>query len=85
METEEILTKIGLDIPTVVRMLFKAIVRENRIPFDLSATSHPDMTGIQFILPDKDKARGVLQTLQKDGYSAEMICDPDGWRIRMGA
>lgn len=90
-EAEEIFTEIGLDMSTAVRMFFKAVIRERRIPFELSAgeaempidTSAPDMSGMQFILSDKKKAENLLYGFRNESYEAEMNKDTEGWRIRI--
>lgn len=35
-EVSDVFEKIGIDIPTAVRMYFKAVIREQRLPFDTS-------------------------------------------------
>ena len=36
-QTLNVLTQIGLDFTTAINIYFKRIVRDNKIPFDLSA------------------------------------------------
>ena len=92
-DAEDVFSEIGLDMPTAVRMFFKAVVREKRIPFELSAgnaiirgkTADPDMSGVQIILPDEKMAQNMLYGFQCEGYGTDMSRDADGWRIRIGA
>jgi len=42
----EIFDEIGLDIPTAVRIFFKAVAREKRIPLDLKAVSDEKTDGV---------------------------------------
>jgi len=39
-QTLNVLAQIGLDFTTAINVYFKKIVRDNKIPFELSATSY---------------------------------------------
>ena len=89
-EVEEIFQEIGIDTPTALRMFFKAVVRYKGLPFDLCAKTEnteklsPSMAGIQLIITDEKKAEDFVSALQREGYSAALEQDTDGWRIRIG-
>ena len=54
---QRILSEIGMDLTTAVDLLFRAIVREERIPFDLrTKTSYAENTHRQYIRDELAKS-----------------------------
>lgn len=66
-----IFREIGVDIPTAVRMFFKAVVRERRIPFELGVGEEKkaQLIGTVMEFPDRKIAKGVQHALTENGYT----------------
>ena len=69
-----VLQEIGIDIPTAIRMFFKAVVREKKIPFS-TITEHEMerrkslLVGTGLILPDAKVANEIQHKLSEEGYT----------------
>ena len=79
-----IFREIGIDIPTAVRMFFKAVVRERRIPFELGVGEEKkaQLIGTVTEFPDRKIAKGVQQALTENGYTSYLNC-PRGKDCRL--
>ena len=66
--------EIGVDIPTAVRMFFKAVVREKKIPFATITDREMErrkslLVGTGLILPDAKVAKAIQHKLSEEGYT----------------
>ena len=69
-----IFQEIGVDIPTAVRMFFKAVVREKKIPFATITDREMEhrkslLVGTGLILPDAKVAKEIQHKLSEEGYT----------------
>ncbi|MCR5028318.1 MAG: type II toxin-antitoxin system RelB/DinJ family antitoxin [Fibrobacter sp.] len=61
-EASELFEKLGLDIPTAIRIFFKRAVTEKGIPFELR---EPSATYDAGSIPSATNRRAALESLQK--------------------
>ena len=76
-EVSAILQEIGVDIPTAVRMFFKAVVREKQIPFPVVTDQEMErrkaaLVGMGFIVPDRKTGLEIQQKMVADGFTVHM-------------
>ena len=66
-EATAIVEELGLDLPTVTRAFYKQIIRERRIPLDLSFSNRglPEETRLAF-----DEADQMVQTGEGKSYAS---------------
>lgn len=87
-QAEAIFEDIGIDIPTAVRMFFKAVVRERNIPFSTTSEQQEkeqrkaSLVGTGLFLPDSRMGREMLHKLTEDGFTAYMS-NPRGKECRL--
>lgn len=73
-QAASIFQEIGVDIPTAVRMFFKAVVREKKIPFAMITEQEMErrkslLVGTGLILPDVKVAKEIQHKLSEEGYT----------------
>lgn len=63
-----------MDVPTAIRMFFKAVVREKKIPFATITEREMErrnelLVGTGLILPDVRRAKEIQHKLSEEGYT----------------
>lgn len=69
-----VLQEIGVDVPTAIRMFFKAVVREKKIPFATITEQEMErrnelLVGTGLILPDVRRGKEIQHKLSEEGYT----------------
>lgn len=79
-EASELLEKLGLDIPTAIRIFFKRVVTEKGIPFELrEPTAVYNAGGKASVLPKSQNSNGERSAKATLAKIQKIFEDDKGW------